>query len=87
MRKINSREDQSTNFDTSVVNIIKNMEDALFPRLNSGKNLAFELAIDATKVAGCLQVNTKYEVTCDGTHPNNWISTQHFSKEEILNIC
>ena len=87
MRKINSREDQSTTFDASVGNIIKNMEDALFPRLAPDKNLAFALAIDATHVAGFLQVNTKCEVMCDRTHQNHWISTQNLSKEEALNIC
>ena len=58
----------------------------LFPMLTLDKIFSFTLAIDATKVAGCLQVNTKHKVTCDGTRPNHWISTQHLSKKDMLNI-
>ena len=66
MKEINLRKDKSTTFDTSISNIIKNIENVLFSRLN-----AFILTIDITKVASCLLVNTKCKVIYIETYLNH----------------
>ena len=87
MREVNSKEDRSSAFACDAINIIKSMETELFIRVRPGKSLVFTMDIDVTKIAACLQINTKCKVICVGTKPNHWMSTQCLIKEQMCDMC
>ena len=86
MRELNSKEDRSTPFMCDINSIVEHMEIEINCRLTIEKELVFTLAIDATKVAGCLQINSKHKAICGGASPNHWIPAHHLNVNEMKQV-
>jgi len=86
IRELNSKEDRLTPFVCNINSIVEHMETEINFWLTIEKDLVFTLVIDTTKVAGCLQINSKHKVICSSTSPNHWIPTHHLNINEIKEI-